>query len=702
MGKIEIYNALVNRHSGIRERYHAFHDNATGVKKGLSWFYLLSLNFRYYMLGQKNLAQSVKMPFYETKEIPCEASESALATTKIGTVDGWVSELSEYEQITFDIFDTLIFRPFSEPTDLFYFLGAEFEIMNFKQLRMEMEYKARLKAKEERGTLEVTLAEIWQMFEREIGIPAKKGIEAELRLEKKFCYANPFMLDVWQRLIELGKQPIVVSDMYLPSDFLRELLDENGFSGFADLFVSCEAGASKADGKIFQRLRADFSAATHVSGKQASGNKIYSWIHVGDNPYSDGKMAQKAGAITKLYPNADQAGKCYRAYDMSVVIGGAYRGIVNHSLYSGRHLRSMEYEYGFVYGGLFAVGYCHFIHEYCSLHDVDRILFLSRDGDILKQVYDRLYSGEDTNYVYWSRLAGMKLMAGFDKQDYFRRFIDHKVNQGKTIRQILTEMDLITWNNISGVSLDDLLTDKNADKLKLFLLNHFDQVLTTYQDEMSAAKKYYIEQLSGCNRAVVVDIGWAGSGAMAISYLAEHVWKIPCEIIGLIAGTNTAHNTEPDASEMFLLAGKLVSYLYSQTDNRDVWKKHDPAKGYNVFWELLLSSPTRQFCGFRSESQETKVPLAHGESNVTTLEQSNVEGVSLLFGLMDSNKEGMREIQQGILDFTDLWMKHFPDFPYMLRISGRDAYAPLLAAGGKDEKYLNTIRQKFSLNEDIS
>ena len=711
MNRLEIYNALVNRHSGIRERYHAYHDEAAGGKKISSWLYLLSLNIRYYVFRQKSLDQSIAIPFYEEKEIPCEASESALAAGKIGPADAWVRELASYEHISFDMFDTLIFRPFAEPTDVFHFIGDQFAIMNFKQLRMQMEYQARLKAKKDRGTMEVTLSEIWQMMEKEIGIPAEKGMEAELALERQFCHANPFMLEVWQRLIAMGKKPVVVSDMYLPSDFLRESLDQNGFSGYARVLVSCEEGDSKSDGKIFEKLKMELGAGAET----AAG----SWIHVGDNPHSDQKMARQAGLAARLYPNADQAGKRYRAYDMSPVIGGAYRGLVNHALYSGTNTYSMEYEYGFVYGGLFAVGYCHFIHEYCRQNEIDRVLFLSRDGDILEKVYRKLYPDADTVYVYWSRLAGMKLMAAFDKNDYFRRFIDHKVNQGKTIGQILKEMELadraeesftglldeMHGNHQLPIASDDLLTDKNAKELKDFLQANFGQVLHAYQDQMSAAKAYYQAKLSGCKHAVAVDIGWAGSGAMAISFLAEKIWQIPCWITGIIAGTNTVHNAEPEASEMFLLTGRLVSYLYSQADNRDLLKKHDPARGYNVFWELLLASPTRQFCGFYpadKENQDGRQDRLQAVEGDMDLEPSDVPGVALRFGSADPNREGMREVQRGILDFTDLWMKHFKDFPYMCNISGRDAYAPLLAAAGDHEKYLNVIRKKFDLKEDIN
>ena len=67
-------------------------------------------------------------------------------------------------------------------------------------------------------------------------------------------------------------------------------------------------------------------------------------------------MAHKHGFDTFYYPNVNGSGERYRAYDMSPVIGGAYRGLVNTHLYNGALQFSREYEYGFIYGGLFVTG----------------------------------------------------------------------------------------------------------------------------------------------------------------------------------------------------------------------------------------------------------------------------------------------------------------------------------------------------------
>lgn len=687
--RMKIYNFLVNRHSGIRSRYHRMmQNNSSIIGKICSYIYLVWLNFCYYILFRHYLDYPEEAAVYEEKNLPSQSTESEERLKAGKSVDETVEYLSGYDIVSFDIFDTLIFRPFSEPTDLFYFLAAEFDILDLKRIRMEQEAAARRDCFRRKGHHEVTFREIWERMERETGISSMQGMKLEEELELKFCYANPFMKEVFHRLQEKGKKIIVISDMYLPEKFLTELLEQNGYTGISGLYVSCEFCCSKGNGKLFETVKNVYQKNTRM-------------IHVGDNEYSDVKMAERSGFASFYYPNVNKMAFPFRPYDMSPVIGGAYRGIVDNHLYTGLHSYSMEYEYGFTYGGLFVMGYCNFIHEYYEKHQVDKLLFLSRDGDILKQVYDRMYPEDNTCYVYWSRTAATKLMAEYNRYDYFRRFLYHKMNQKITIRKILQSMELeflsdkldsYVDRDISGkatgikLALSYELTDKNVEPLKRFLQKYFDEITAVYRVQNEAAKQYYTAKLSGAGRAAAVDIGWAGSGAMSLAFLTERIWKLPCEVTGIIAGTNTIHNAEPDASEVFLQNGKLVSYLYSQSHNRDVMKRHDPNKDYNVYWELLLSSPTPQFLGFGFKQDE--------KGNET-------KEIELYFGRLDENQEGIREIQKGILDFADEYREHFEDFPYMFAISGRDAYAPMLLAAGHREKYLRKVERRFALEINV-
>ncbi len=726
----KIYNMLVNRQDGIRVRYHAAHDGTSGIKKYISWAYLIWLNFAFYVLQFRFLGRRPEVDYYEQKRLNTKASESvSYAKDAQLSVKDFLKSLDGYDVVSFDIFDTLIFRSLALPTDVFYFIGEKLGIMDFKNIRAWAEWDARVKNSQKTGHMEIGLADIWENLEEDVGCDAALGMELEKEAELAFCYANPFMKEVWQELQKAGRRIIVVSDMYLPSDFLLEMLEKNGFTGMEKLYVSCEYGKSKADGKLFKLVKKELGKV--------------SVVHVGDNPHSDGVMAKKTGFASVIYPNINHNILLYRPFDMSYLVGSAYRALVSAHLYNGSSSYGIEYEYGYLYGGLFVLGYCQFIHEYVQKHGTDRILFLSRDGDILRQVYSLLYPDEKTEYVYWSRKAATKLMADEDKHDYFRRFIYHKINQEYSIRKILHSMELdflegelddwyeiwleytkkqeaqsktlaykqldedktvktpekraaiskkiekdfseeslkkIRKKNFIDLKPKDELTDKNGYLLRRFIEAKWGEVLAEYREQQIAAERYYSEVLEGCESAVAVDIGWAGSGALALSHLVEEVWKIPCTITGIIAGTNTIHNAEPDASEPFLQSGKLVAYLYSQSHNRDLLKKHDPNKDYNVFWELLLSSPQKQFAGFGIDDRG---------------------GIELRFGKTDANPEGIMDIQKGILDFVRQYQEHFKDYPYMFCISGRDAYAPMLVAASYGERYLKAMEKRFALKINV-
>ena len=75
----------------------------------------------------------------------------------------------------------------------------------------------------------------------------------------------------------------------------------------------------------------------------------------------------------------------------------------------------------------------------------------------------------------------------------------------------------------------------------------------------------------------------------------------------------------------------------------------------------------------------------------------NALDITLEFGKYDYNPEGIREIQRGILDFAEQYLEHFEAFPYMFRISGRDAYAPMLVAASYNERYLKEMENRFQL-----
>lgn len=654
--KDRIYGLLVNRVPGIRERYLNKRSQNHGINRYTALFYLLWLNIQYYLLFRRSIGQSQRCPFYEEKILYSESSESSLS--KLDSPQVFAHKLMQYDVISFDVFDTLILRSLSNPTDIFFFIGMKLQYPDFKRIRIEAEQKARQIKYNEKGTWEITLEDIWDVMEKETGISKELGIKTELEYEKFFCHANPYMLKVITELKKANKKIIITSDMYLNKEYIRELLSQCGYGIFYKYYISCDYDKSKNDGSIYEVI------------KQEIGDQL-TYVHIGDHEHSDQKQALRHNIEAYLYKNVNHIGNKYRAEDMSAITGSIYRAIINNHIHNGLSSFSREYEYGFIYGGLFVTGYCRFIHDYVKSHGIDKILFLARDGSVLLKAYNFMYpeETENTEYVYWSRLAAVKLSAKYYRNDYFRRFLYHKVNQKFTIRQIMQSMELSSMleSLCSSIKINPEieLTYKNIEKIKKYLIDSWQQVLKCYEEQIIGSKQYYTFILNGCKNAAAVDIGWAGSGAVMLNYIVNHIWNINCPITGIIAGTNTCLSTETDAMEPFLLNGQLVSYMYSQYKNRDLWKFHDPAKNHNLYWELLLGDDQGSLKGFYLNKD------GHYE---------------LRFKENHTNKESIYEIHRGILDFVKQFLQLEKRIGHIIPISGRDAYAPMISIESKKNK----------------
>ena len=131
----------------------------------------------------------------------------------------------KYDVISFDIFDTLILRPFATPQALFMIIGKRLGRTEYYRIRVDAEKRAREIASVEKGNTEVTIDDIYSVIEQRTGIPKEEGIRTEIETELDYCFANPYMKRVFRLLQEHGKTIIIVSDMYLPQDLMARLLD---------------------------------------------------------------------------------------------------------------------------------------------------------------------------------------------------------------------------------------------------------------------------------------------------------------------------------------------------------------------------------------------------------------------------------------------------------------------------------------------
>ncbi len=190
--------------------------------------------------------------------------------------------------ISFDIFDTLLVRNVLRPQDVFQAMAATADArygIRFQRMRAP--------AEAELGLPNPTLDQIYAHMARRHGLPPETLValrEAELRCERAVLCARPAARALYDAARGLGKRVIAISDMYLPAWFLRDVLRENGMPVDA-LYVSCEQGARKSDGSLYDRVAA------------AEGCAPGEILHLGDNRRSDVDQPLSRGLCALWLPS---------------------------------------------------------------------------------------------------------------------------------------------------------------------------------------------------------------------------------------------------------------------------------------------------------------------------------------------------------------------------------------------------------------
>ena len=570
--------------------------------------------------------------------------------------------------VSFDVFDTLLFRPFDDPKSVFYLVGEKLHCPSFLRYRVLAEKQARKEAQEKKGSNEVTLEEIYRKLDRYVVFDIQHAMEIEVQTELSLLQANPYMMQVYQMAVELEKPIIAVSDMYLPTKVIEEALKKNGYTQISRIFLSQECGFSKRSGRLFPYVR-----------EQMGAKKKY--LHFGDNYTADLLRAKAAGFDTRYYTNVNRLGNPHRCMDLSALIGSAYRGLVNNRLCCGAYRENQYFEYGYAYAGFYVLGYCVWIHERVKEKGIQKLLFLSRDGDILQKVYQKLYPEEQTEYVYWSRAAATRLTAGCFRNEFFLRYIKYKISRRINMTQMLKAMELPQMQPVlekAGFLPDTVLTAENYEEIVSVFMEHWHIVEEAYASSNRAARKYYEEKLSQVSSAAAVDVGWAASGVSALRVLVEDIWKMDCKIYGFVSGANYLH--DQNIIEAPLTTGDIESYMFSQRKNRDLKRHHRVGQLYSVYIEMMLASPSPSFLQY--EEGENGEPIFR-------FDLPEVEGYGMI-----------REMQRGILTFAEDYTRAFAKYPWMLRISGEDAYHVCRFIISRPE-YFRNLFGKYPVNRAV-
>ena len=481
-----------------------------------------------------------------------------------------------------DIFDTALTRVVIAPADILLLTGEAllrqgvFRIspMDFAQARGE----AYARAQAETPRTEPKLALIYEKLRELLHVTSQQATaaqQAELECERQNIVAMPGCWEMLDRIRRSGATLAYLSDMYLPSAFLREQLSRFGLVQPEEgVVVSCEFGASKSSGELYRRLR-----------ETLDPEQQRDWTHIGDNPHSDVKMAREAGV------RAVCAGSGPNRYERMCRGEGLGEPLWRSRLAATMRLARLHgvelsghdgelWMDGCNIVGPVLVGFVSWCLSEAQRLGIERLYFLSRDGQVLCRVAEALqkrwHLPVSCHYLYGSRQAwnaagwlgdldealGWALIPtdGLSLAEVFERL---HLDAGDFRAQLESnEFASSTWTLPLG--------DKERDRLaSLFKRGLFTDAMRTVSRLARDLTLHYLKQegLAQCDKVGLVDIGWRGSLQLNLQrLLREETGKTRTLVHGLYLGlVSKPKEVEPGLMHSYWdcceLSGKPISTL---------------------------------------------------------------------------------------------------------------------------------------------
>lgn len=187
---------------------------------------------------------------------------------------------------SFDIFDTCLIRKCGAPENFFDVFSLHAFNGEVEEWARQEFVAARRLAQKSVQTPSMTLQDIWDVFDwRHPQLKSKDELFLlEQQMEREMLVPVLCMREKVNACREKGHHILFISDMYLPSAFLCEIMQTTGFMQDGDnLYVSCECNAEKWNGELFKYV----SNREHLSFRR--------WHHYGDSEIADYRAPRKLG-----------------------------------------------------------------------------------------------------------------------------------------------------------------------------------------------------------------------------------------------------------------------------------------------------------------------------------------------------------------------------------------------------------------------
>ncbi|MDD5559191.1 HAD family hydrolase [Candidatus Methylomirabilis sp.] len=343
--------------------------------------------------------------------------------------------------------------------------------------------------------------------------------QVELEQEQYVSYADPSIADVLANI--RARKTLFVSDFYLPVEMVRELLSFHRMDGIApDGVVSCDIKLNKKSGRLFRYLH------------ESLGITPDRHIHVGDHAWADVESPKRIGiAVAHYMPENEHRQRLMREDSFR-----ARGNVLQQAVHSLRDARDSQYDQDgslparfYALGresSLWFFGFILYLMECAVTEKVDRLFFLTREGEFFLELYRRAAecrilgcSVPEGTLLEVSRISTFAgSLRSFTSTELMRIWNQYSV---QSMSALLASLDIDPLQFVDkatsyGIDIDQDITYPWQDP-RVQALFRDDWVRQEIERELSKKKSDLLSYLASVGlpgqhtKAGIVDIGWRGT-----------------------------------------------------------------------------------------------------------------------------------------------------------------------------------------------
>lgn len=448
---------------------------------------------------------------------------------------------------SFDIFDTVLVRSVGSPLGSFLLLGNKLKHLgaldgsaeSFARARADAEVRAFRNA----GGLDssVNLENIYTELGFALRIPRSRWegwLQHELDMETEILQVSTQAKEIVAQCRNRKEQVLYASDMYLDSSFIKEILKKHGLYQDDDrLYVSSE----------HQKSKQELSLYTHIIEKEnLTKSKI---IHYGNHEWSDIRAPKLLGIKTRPFRQGNlnryerilESG-IWDSEGLSSVMAGASR-LARLTMKTNNKQETILRDNTVSVAAPILVHFTLWVLNRAKKLGLKRLFFLSRDGQVLLEIAQRLIKKMDMDcelhYLYGSRQAWLlpsltyiddeRLSLIFSKK-YDVTFLSPRILLARFFLSPEDVKHILNKINLTENHWDQNLTSTQKDQLRTLILedDEFKAIILQQAEQRRQVMLKYLEQ-EGVREGDfgLVDLGTGSTLHSAISSVLDTVGLKP-------------------------------------------------------------------------------------------------------------------------------------------------------------------------------